>query len=107
MATEILAKDLHLSAKERTIKQATQYLIQQLEHLQTDLSRRHSDLERISFDHFSEIRRHIDIQREELDEIALKMIDRVNENEKDCNSKIKNPFFLPFKETSSRIDIAG
>ena len=58
-------------------------MIQQLEHLQEDLDRIFSDLKGLSFDHFSEIRRQIDLQREKLkkkiDEIALKMIDQVNE----------------------------
>ena len=104
MASNILAKELCLSDEEKTIKTSIQKLIQQLEHLPEELKREKSDLERISFDHFSELRRQIDVQREELknkiDEIALKMIDRVNQKEKAYNKKIEESFL-----NSPRIDI--
>ena len=93
MASNILVKKLHLSDEEKAIKQAIQETIQQLEQLQFDLKAKHSDLERISFDYFTELRRQIDIQREELknkiDEIALKMIDQVNKKETDYISTMK------------------
>ena len=96
MASNILAKDLHLSDEEKKLKDSIQAKIQQLEELWSDLKLKHSDLERISFDHFSEVRRQIDLQRENLkqkiDEIALKMIDQVNEREKEYNST-KNSLF--------------
>ena len=60
----VLAKDLHLNEKEKTLKHAIQELIQQLERLQLHLNKKYSDLERVSFDHFSELRRQIDLQRE-------------------------------------------
>ena len=93
MASNILAKNMHLSDQEKKLKQSIQATIQQLEQLLSDLKLKHSDLERISSGHFSEVKRQIDIQRERLknkiDEIALKMIDQVNEREKAFNSETK------------------
>ena len=86
IVSNVLTNDLHLSDEEKTIKTAIQVLIQQLEQLQFDLKQKQSDLEQISFDHFTEVRRQIDLQREELkskiDQIALKMISHINEKEK-------------------------
>ena len=93
IVSSILAKEFHLSDEEKTIKYAIQELVQQLEHFQSDFKLKHSDLERISSDHFSELRRQIDVQREKLkikiDEIALKMTARVNQKEKINHSKVK------------------
>ena len=61
-----LAKELHLSDEERSIKNAIQELIQKLEQLQYDVNLKQNDMELKSFDYFTEIRRQIDIQREEL-----------------------------------------
>ena len=91
--SSVITKDLHLSDEEKTLKYAMQTLIQQLESLQSDLKQKLSDLERINFDHFSEVRRQIDVQREELkkkiDEIALKMINLVKEKEKAYTSTMQ------------------
>ena len=68
-------------------------IAEKLEQFQEDLL---SNLEGISFDHFSEIRRQIDIQREmlkkKIDEIALKMVDQVNEKEKAYKATVKQRF---------------
>ena len=89
----ILANEQHLSKEEKAIKYAIQELIQKLEHLQNDVKLQQNAMEVTSFDYFSEIRRQIDIQREELkkkiDEISLKLIDQVNEREKVYKSKLK------------------
>ena len=81
----ILANDHHLNDEEIAIKNAIQELIQKLDQLQNDVRLKRNDMEITSFDHFTEIRRQIDIQREELknkiDEISLKLIDRANEIE--------------------------
>ena len=96
IASDILEKELHLSDEEKTIKISIQETIQQLERLQFDLKQKHSDLERISVDHFSEVRRQIDFQREELkrkiDEIALKLLEQVNEKEKVYVSTMQQSF---------------
>ena len=101
IASNFLAKDLQLSEEEKAIKYAIQETIQQLEQLQSDVKQKHSDLERISFDHFSEIRRKIDLEREELkykiDEIALKMIDQVNEKEKAYYLSMKQSFLAAYQ----------
>ena len=98
MASNILAKDLHLSEEEKTIKTAIQELVQQLEQLQSDLKQIHSDLKRTSFAHFSDVRHQIEIQREELknkiDEFSLKMIDQVNEKEKAYNLRVEESLLV-------------
>ena len=98
IASNFLTKDLHLSDEEKTLKYAMQNIIHHLERLQFDSMSKISDLERFSFDHFSEVRRQIDLQREELkrkiDDIALKMIDLVKEKEKIYNSAMKKQFIL-------------
>ena len=92
MATK-LSKLLHLSIEEKRIKHTIEGVISQIEQLTENLNRMHSDLEQNSFAHFAEIRRKIEIQRKSLnakiDEIALKMIEQVDEDEKAYNSKWK------------------
>ena len=82
-----------MSDEERSIKHAIQELIKKLEQLQNDVNLKQNDMEVTSFDHFTEIRRQIDIQREELkkkiDDIALKLIDQTNERENVYKLKLK------------------
>ena len=104
IVSNILANELYLSDAEKTVKHAIQELIDQLEQLQEDLKEKHSDLEQRSFDHFTEIRRQIDLQREQLkakiDEIALKLIDETNEKENAYKSKMEKSLL-----NVTRIDI--
>ena len=65
-AINILANEQHLSEEEKAIKRDIQELIQKLEQLQNNVKLQQNDMEITSFDHFTEIRRQIDIQREEL-----------------------------------------
>ena len=92
-ATNILSNEQHLSEEEKAIKYAIQELIQKLEQLQDGVKLQQNAMEVTSFDHFTEIRRQIDIQREELknkiDEISLQLIDQVNERENVYKSKLK------------------
>ena len=93
MANNIIEKELYLSDEEKTIKHAIENLIQKLEGLKKDVKQKIFDLERTHCDHFSEVRSQIDIQREELkakiDEISLKMIDQVNDMEKEHKTKME------------------
>ena len=93
LAMNILTKELHLSDEEKSIKHNIEKLIQQLKQLEDDLKQRHSDLLQDSFDHFAEVRRKIDLHREELkdkiDKIALKMIDQVTKRDKAYNLQIE------------------
>ena len=104
LTKNIVEKEFYLSEDEKKIKLAVEELIQTLEEIQFDLKQKHSELIRKSADHFSEIRRLIDVQREELkakiDEIALKLIDETNEKEKAYNSKIEESLL-----NATRIDI--
>ena len=92
IVNNILAKELYLSDTEKTIKHEIGELIQQMEHLQTNVFQKQNTMEVTSYIHFAEICRQIDMQREELkkkiDEIALKLIDQVKETEKAYNIKL-------------------
>ena len=81
----MLEKEVHLSDEEKTLKNSVEELIRQLERLHIDFETTQRSFEVFSDDHFSEIRRQIDLQRETLkekiDEIALKMIDQTKANE--------------------------
>ena len=93
IAANILAKELHLNDEEKLLKKCATDLIQRLEQLQEEFKSKQSDLERLSYDHFAEIRRNIDIQREELkskmDEIAIKLINMTNQKEAIYKLKVK------------------
>ena len=69
LAVELLDSDAHLNDEEKAIKRAITEMIQQLEKLQNGAILKQSHVELTSFDHFSEIRRQIDIQREELKKV--------------------------------------
>ena len=92
MAASILDNELHLTDEELSLKKSIQGLTQLSEQFTLDKSR----LEANSFDHFSEIRRQIDIQREKLkaniDEIALQMIEITNVKEYAYTLSVKNIF---------------
>ena len=69
LAEKLLANDTHLSDEEKAIKRAIIEMIQQLEKLQNGAILKQNHVEVTSFDHFTEIRRQIDIQREELKKV--------------------------------------
>ena len=81
----MLEKEVYLSDEEKMLKNTVEELIRQLERLHADFETIQRSFEVFSDDHFSEIRRQIDLQRETLkekiDEIALKMIDQTKANE--------------------------
>ena len=89
----LLANESHLNDEEKSIKCAIQGLIKQLEQLQGSINLKRDEMELANCNHFIEIRRQIDIQREELkakiDEIALKLIAQVKERENAYNRQIK------------------
>ena len=96
MASTMLVSECYLTDEEKQLKHSSEATIQHLEELLFNLKQKHSELELISFDHFSEVRRQIDLQREEfknnIDHIALQTINKVNEIEKLCNSETRQPF---------------
>ena len=59
MASNILAKDLHLSEKEKKIKSSIQNLIKKLEQLQNDVKLQQNEMEVTSFEHFTKNRRNL------------------------------------------------
>ena len=86
LAESYLDKELHLNEEEKALKASLHCLIYQLDKLQSELKLKQANLDRISYDVFSDIRRNIDLRREELkskiDEISLKMIEHTNALEK-------------------------
>ena len=66
IAESILDKELHLSDEEKSLKKTFRELIGQIVRLQEEFTLKQSEMERTSFDHFAEIRRKIDLQRETL-----------------------------------------
>ena len=103
MALQI-EKELNLTADEKYIKHVIQKLIQKLEQLQYELKQKYFDLERVSYDHFSEVRRKIDLQREELkvqiDDISKRLHDQTDKKEKLYTLKMKETLLV-----TSPIDI--
>ena len=91
--SDLLASELHLSEEEKSIKRAIQDQILKLIQIQHDVKQTHIDMEITSFQHFTEIRRKIDLQREELkakiDEIALKLVDQAKERENAYKLKLE------------------
>ena len=85
MATSILEKELHLTEDEKKCKAHTEDLVLRLEQLRDELKVTKINVGLIAYDHFSETRRKIDLQRESfkarIDTIALEMIDQTNEQE--------------------------
>ena len=96
MAAKILTNGFRLSEEEKALRKTFQGMIEQLKQLQNEVNTKQADLELISFEHFSEIRRQIDILREALkkkiDKIALKCIDQANEKEKAYKLRINESF---------------
>ena len=101
--TNLLNSESYLSAEEKSIKRELNYLIERLKYMHGIVKSKHQIMEVTSFDHFSEIRRQIDIRREELyakidnnkeepkaeiDEIALQLIEQTREREEACKSKL-------------------
>ena len=105
---DILTSEVHLSDDEKEIKRVIQELVQKLEQLQNVVKLKQNDMEVTRFDYFAEIRRHIDIQREELkkkiDEIALKLIDQANEKEKAFTLKLKESISVVVDADINKID---
>ena len=84
VASNILAKDLHLNEEEKKLKKSIQATIQQLEKLIIDLQLK-SLIISLKFDVIMTLQR--ENLKQNVDEIALKTIDQVNEGEKYFNSK--------------------
>jgi len=94
-AEKYLTNGLHLSFEQKTVKHAIHKIKAKIEKLIEDFKLNHSNFETEIWDHLSEIRRKIDIHREELkfnlhtdkskseiDIIALEMINTTVEREK-------------------------
>ena len=82
---KILATDGHLSDEEKTLKQSIHEIHLLLERLQNEFVSKRAQIELVCSDHFTELRRRIDIHREEVkqkvDAIALAMIAQTNAKE--------------------------
>ena len=80
----ILDADGHLNPEEKAVKSEIQRLFNEFLNIYEQLQQEHAAFELSSFDHFAEIKRQIDIQREKLkekiDEISLTMIRKVEQH---------------------------
>jgi hypothetical protein len=105
LAQNLIEKEMHLTEAEKTLKQLSEKFLNEGIRLNDELE----DNKRIStlkcYYHFQEIRRKIDLQREELkneiDKIALIMIDQTNEFEKFFVKRLE-----PNEEISSELTAA-
>ena len=84
-AKRILESEGHLSPEEKAAKSELQKLLNEFQQLYNKLQQEHAIFEVGSHDHFAEIKRQIDLQREELkekiDEIYFDMISKVEQHE--------------------------
>ena len=89
----ILEADGHLSPEEKKVKSEIQKLLNQLQQHYDQLQKEQIAFELGSHDYFAEIKRQIDIQREELkekiDTIYLAMISQVEKHETFYNQKLE------------------
>ena len=89
----LIQKELFLSDAEKSKKKSLEESIQNFSQLNEQLQESKNIFELQSHNHFQEIRRKIDIQREELkdkiDQIALKMIDELKLIEDTYSNRIR------------------
>ena len=102
----ILAKEFHLSEEEKTLRNSFLSILSQLKQLEEEVGQKLNDLELSNFDRFADIRRKIDLHREELkakiDVIALKMIEQANEKEKAYLARIRETLSVQFAKVDSQ-----
>ena len=93
---EIIKSDGYLNDMEKSLKASILEKIQQLERELTDFSLKQIQFESAFYDHFAEIRRKIDLQREELkskiDELALAMIEHAKATEKELLQQLNEKY---------------
>ena len=81
----ILDAEGHLSPQEKAVKSEIQYLLNEFQLLYDQIQQEQTEFEVSSHDHFAEIKRQIDLQREQLkekiDEVYLAMIGQVEKHE--------------------------
>ena len=107
LAKRILNAEGHLRPEENTVKGEMQELLKQLQQLYDQLQQEQAVLEGSSYDHFAEIKRLIDLQRENLkdkfDEISLTMIKQVEHYEALYKEKLNETSY--FKEFNAEKDL--
>ena len=85
LAKRILDAENHLSPEEKDAKTEMQLLLNEFQQLYDKLQQEQTEFEVSSYDHFAEIKRKLDLQREELkqkiDEIYLTLISKVEKHE--------------------------
>ena len=88
----ILETEGHLSPEEKAAKSQIQKLLNEFQQLYDQLQQEQSAFEVSSYDHFAEVKRQIDLQREELkekiDEIYLAMVKKVELHEEFYKQKL-------------------
>ena len=95
-AQKIIEEDLHLSEETKQSKKTLSKLILDMEMLLVEFAENQGNFEMEVHERFTDLRRKIDTQREELkkkiDDIALEMIDQTKEDEREIISTLKNKY---------------
>ena len=91
-AKMLLDAEDYLSSEEKELKQQIGHLFEHIAQLHAQLKQEQTEFELKSHEHFAEIKRKVDIQREELkakiDEIYLTMIKQIEGQELAINAKL-------------------
>ena len=101
MVKKILERDGHLNDEEKSLKTTCKVLIYSMTKLVDEFESKQANLEVFCHEHFSEIRRNIDIHREtmkaKIDELAMEMIGKAKKNEETFMNRIKDNFAKKFQ----------
>jgi hypothetical protein len=107
----LIEKEMHLTEAEKTIKKLNETFLNEGLRLNEELENNKRVFALKSFEHFQEIRRKIDLQREELkneiDKIALAMIDQTKEFEKFFMKRLEPREEIALKLTSDLKKLAN
>lgn len=107
----MLEADVYLSNDEKKVKKKLHALINKIQKVYVETQNKQLAFELESFEYFKEIRRQIDLQREELkekiDEFAFSMIDLTKKTEKIYKDKLEflQKSLKPFKSEEAMIEI--
>ena len=108
IAKKALDAELHLSSEEKELKKDIHELMLTFQQLHEQLRQEQNKFELKSHEHFAEIKRKIDIQREKLkekiDEIYLAMIRNVEQNEEFYKLKLNENRNIKSFDLSSEIE---
>jgi hypothetical protein len=85
----LIESQSHLNDEELILKQELEASIRRFFEIYDQFMQNKTQLESDVYDHFQELRFQIDQHREEIDDIALQMIDKVTENQDSFSKNLK------------------